>query len=95
MKLRRTMTGVALSLGLLLPISGQALATNHSTDADLRTKATKIVDCSETPFKKETNRLCMYSDNGVFANSFNNFGTTFYFKGKAGNYGYYESSSKS
>ncbi|MDR4229488.1 hypothetical protein FO507_19380 [Bacillus mojavensis] len=91
MKLRRTITGVALSLGLLLPVSGQALASNDSTDGDMRTKATSIVDCSITPFKGASNRLCMYSDNGVFANSFDRFGTTFFFKGKAGNYAYYES----
>lgn len=91
MKLRSTMTGVALSLGLLLPVSGQALATNDLTNADLRTKATSIVDCSVTPFKGASNRLCMYSDNGSFANSFSRFGTTFYLKGKSGNYAYYES----
>ncbi|PRS80675.1 hypothetical protein C6348_06300 [Bacillus sp. YBWC18] len=91
MKLRRTMTGVALSLGLLLPVSGQALATNDLTNADLRTKATSIVDCSVTPFKGASNRLCMYSDNGSFANSFSRFGTIFYLKGKSGNYAYYES----
>nr|WP_285858141.1 LCI fold-containing protein [Bacillus safensis] len=33
----------------------------------------------------------MHSDNGVFANSFNQFGITYYFKGKSGNYAYYES----
>ncbi|WHX73868.1 antimicrobial peptide LCI [Bacillus safensis] len=91
MKLRKTMAGVALSLGLLLPVSGQALATNELTDADLSTKATSIVDCSVTPFKGASNRLCMYSDNGSFANSFSRFGTTFYLKGKSGNYAYYES----
>ncbi|WP_425611173.1 antimicrobial peptide LCI [Bacillus safensis] len=95
MKLRKTMAGVALSLGLLLPVSGQALATNDLTNADVSTKATSIVDCSKTPFKKEDNRLCMFSDNGVFANSFNQFGTTFYLKGKSGNYAFYESKSKS
>ncbi|MCR4353727.1 antimicrobial peptide LCI [Bacillus pumilus] len=91
MKMRKTMAGVALSLGLLLPVSGQALATNDLTNADLRTKATSIVDCSVTPFKGASNRLCMYSDNGSFANSFSRFGTTFYLKGKSGNYAYYES----
>lgn len=91
MKFRKTMAGVALSLGLLLPISGQALATNDITNADLSTKATSIVDCSVTPFKGASNRLCMYSDNGSFANSFSRFGTTFYLKGKSGNYAYYES----
>ncbi|MFS3913908.1 LCI fold-containing protein [Bacillus australimaris] len=94
MKLRRTMTGVALSLGLLLPVSGQALATNGSTDADFRTNVTTIVDCSLTPFKGGNNVLCMHSDNGVFANSFSRYGTTFYLKGKAGNYAYYESASR-
>ncbi|MFS0654156.1 LCI fold-containing protein [Bacillus sp. 179-C3.3 HS] len=94
MKLRKTITGVALSLGLLLPVSGQALATNDLTDADLRTKATSIVDCSVTPFKGGGNRLCMYSDNGSFANSFDRFGTTFYLKGKSGNYAFYESASR-
>lgn len=53
MKLRKTMAGVALSLGLLLPVSGQALATNDLTNADVSTKATSIVDCSKTPFKKK------------------------------------------
>lgn len=91
MKLRKTMAGVALSLGLLLPVSGQAHATNDLTNADLSTKATSIVDCSVTPFKGASNRLCMYSDNGSFANSFSRFGTTFYLKGKSGNYAYYES----
>ncbi|MCY7510184.1 MULTISPECIES: antimicrobial peptide LCI [Bacillus] len=91
MKLRKTMAGVTLSLGLLLPVSGQALATNDLTNADLSTKATSIVDCSVTPFKGASNRLCMYSDNGSFANSFSRFGTTFYLKGKSGNYAYYES----
>ncbi|MGN7302162.1 antimicrobial peptide LCI [Bacillus safensis] len=91
MKLRKTMAGVALSLGLLLPVSGQALATNDLTNADLSTKATSIVDCSVTPFKGASNRLCMHSDNGSFANSFSRFGTTFYLKGKSGNYAYYES----
>ncbi|MDH6561942.1 MULTISPECIES: antimicrobial peptide LCI [Bacillus] len=94
MKLRKTMAGVALSLGLLLPVSGQALATNDLTNADLSTKATSIVDCSETPFKGGDNRLCMYSSNGVFANNFQRFGTTFHLKGKAGNYAYYESASR-
>ncbi|MCU0157219.1 antimicrobial peptide LCI [Bacillus safensis] len=89
--MRKTMAGVALSLGLLLPVSGQALATNDLTNADLSTKATSIVDCSVTPFKGASNRLCMYSDNGSFANSFSRFGTTFYLKGKSGNYAYYES----
>ncbi|MCY7474912.1 antimicrobial peptide LCI [Bacillus safensis] len=89
--MRKTMAGVALSLGLLLPVSGQALATNELTNADLSTKATSIVDCSVTPFKGASNRLCMYSDNGSFANSFSRFGTTFYLKGKSGNYAYYES----
>nr|WP_263630187.1 LCI fold-containing protein [Bacillus safensis] len=37
----------------------------------------------------------MFSDNGVFANSFNQFGTTFYLKGKSGNYAFYESKNKS
>lgn len=91
MKLRKTMAGVTLSLGLLLPVSGQALATNDLTNADFRTNATSIVDCSVTPFKGASNRLCMYSDNGSFANSFSRFGTTFYLKGKSGNYAYYES----
>jgi hypothetical protein len=94
MKLRRTMTGVALSLGLLLPVSGQALATNDSTEADFRTSVTTIVDCSVTPFKGGGNRLCMHSDNGVFANNFQRFGTTFHLKGKAGNYAYYESANR-
>lgn len=94
MKLRRTITGVALSLGLLLPVSGQALATNGSTDADLRTKVTTIVDCSVTPFKGGGNRLCMHSDNGVFAISFARFGTTFHIKGKSGNYAFYESANR-
>ncbi|UYO34344.1 antimicrobial peptide LCI [Bacillus zhangzhouensis] len=94
MKLRKTIAGVALSLGLLLPVSGQALATNGSTEADLRTSVTTIVDCSVTPFKGGGNRLCMHSSNGVFANHFKRFGTTFYLKGKAGNYAYYESANK-
>ncbi|OLP66711.1 hypothetical protein BACPU_00700 [Bacillus pumilus] len=94
MKLRKTITGVALSLGLLLPVSGQALATNDSTDAVMRTNATEIVGCSETPFKGGANILCMKSSNGVFANKFDRYGTTFYLKGKSGDYAYYESASK-
>ena len=86
-KLRKTMAGVALSLGLLLPVSGQTLATN----ADVRTKATSIVGCADASFEVKPNRICMHSNNGVFANSFNQFGITYYFKGKSGNYAYYES----
>ncbi|MGY8622838.1 LCI fold-containing protein [Bacillus safensis] len=90
-KLRKTMAGVALSLGLLLPVSGQTLATNELTNADVSTKATSIVGCADASFEVKPNRICMHSNNGVFANSFNQLGITYYFKGKSGNYAYYES----
>ncbi|MBR3378841.1 MAG: hypothetical protein IKG72_01690, partial [Bacillus sp. (in: Bacteria)] len=98
MKWKKTMTGVALSFGLLLSSYVPAASATSSSQADstdlvARTSAT-VTTCPEEILRKFRNSnkpyLCMYSDTAIFANSFTAYGMKWYFKGSSGLYAYYE-----
>jgi len=99
MKWKKTMTGVALSFGLLLSsyvpaASATSSSQTDSTDLVARTSAT-ITTCPEEILRKfrKSNKpfLCMYSATAIFANSFTDAnGVKWYFQGSSGLYAYYE-----
>ncbi|TDU13401.1 LCI fold-containing protein [Bacillus sp. BK450] len=98
MNWKKTMTGVALSFGLLL--SSYVPAANatssspaKSSDGVARTSNFET-PCPADILRKFRNSdkpfLCMYSDTAIFANSFTAYGMKWYFKGSSGLYAYYE-----
>ncbi|MCC9088628.1 MULTISPECIES: LCI fold-containing protein [Bacillus] len=98
MKWKKTMTGVALSFGLLLssyvPTASATSTTDSTTDGVARTSA-YVTSCPDEILRKfrKSNKpyLCMYSDTAIFANSFTDAsGVKWYFKGSSGLYAYYE-----
>lgn len=99
MNWKKTLTGVALSFGLLL--SSYVPAANatssspaKSSDGVARTSnfETSCPDDILRKFRKSNKPYkCMYSDTAIFANSFTDAsGVKWYFKGSSGLYGYYE-----